>query len=67
MSLSLRSLALAALALPLALAGSSARAEETHHEFGVYEYVLDKADGTAAETATHDELASQIKSGLGLP
>ena len=57
MSLSIRSLTLAALALPLVLARGPARAEETHHEFGVYEHVLDKADGTAAETATALESA----------
>jgi hypothetical protein len=57
MTLSLRSLAPAALALPLVLAGGSACAEDTHHEFGVYEYVIDKADGTADETAAAVESA----------
>jgi hypothetical protein len=57
MASSLRSFAPAALALPLFLAGGPARAEDTHHDFGVYEYVLDKADGTAAETASAVESA----------
>ena len=51
MTISIRSLFPAALALPLALAGGPARAGEAKAEFGVYEYVLESARGSVDDTA----------------
>jgi hypothetical protein len=56
-TLSMRSLTPAALALPLVLAEAPVRGEDARPAFGVYEYVLEKADGTAADAASAVESA----------
>jgi hypothetical protein len=51
MTIVLRSLAPAALTLPLALAGGPGHAADAKTEFGVYEYVLESARGSADDAA----------------